>query len=152
MNPPAAPLPPKPAIACTSCAVEPKLPDADTGSAAESAELPLQSHPSQAGSVDDLIVGDVIGLECAGVDVAQDEVGRAGAADRGNAGKLPIEAHRAQRGGIGDLIVGDVVDLQSAGIDIAQEEIGFAGNAAEIADARELQSRPTAPMKTALVI
>jgi microcin C transport system substrate-binding protein len=42
---------------------------------------------------------------------AQDEVGRAGAADRGNAGKLPLQAHRAQEGRAGDLIVGDVVDL-----------------------------------------
>src|SRR5262249_57025270 len=36
----------------------------------EAADLPLQSHLSQAGSADDLIAGDVVGLEYAGVDVA----------------------------------------------------------------------------------
>lgn len=85
-----------------------------------------------------MIVGDVVGLEYAGCDVAQDEVGRAGAAHRGNARELPVQADGPEEGRAGELVVGNVVDLQSASVDVAQEEIGFAGNAAEIADAREL--------------
>ena len=53
-----------------------------------------------------VIVGDVVDLECAGVDVAQHEVGRASGVDRGDARELPIQADRAEEGGAGDLVVG----------------------------------------------
>ena len=85
-----------------------------------------------------MIVGDVIDFECAAVDVAQHEVGRARCMYRGNARELPIQSDRADEGGASDLIVIDVVHFQPAGPAVAQQEIGFAGGAAEIADAREL--------------
>jgi hypothetical protein len=55
-----------------------------------------------------LIVGDVVSLESAGVDVAQDQVGRGGGADGSNARELPIQADRAGEGRAGELIVVDV--------------------------------------------
>jgi len=88
-----------------------------------------------------LIVGDVVDLEFAGVDVAQDEVGRARCVDRGNARELPLQPDRPDESGAGELIVIDVVHFQPAGLAVAQQQIGFAGDAAEIADARELPTR-----------
>src|SRR5262249_53127289 len=80
-------------------------------------------------------------LECAGVDVAQHQVGRAGGADGSDTRELPIQPNRADGGGARELIVVDVVDLQCAGALVAQQEIAFAGDAAEVADARELPIR-----------
>src|SRR5262249_57127604 len=94
---------------------------------------------AQRGGPCHVIVGDVVDLECAGVDVAQDQVGRGFAHDGSNARELPLQADRAEEGGAaGDLIVVDVQDFQSAGAAVAQQEIAFAGDAAEVADAREL--------------
>ena len=56
----------------------------------------------------DLIVGDVVDLELAGVVVAQNQVGGAGGADGSDARELPLQADRADGGGAGDLIVVDV--------------------------------------------
>ena len=63
----------------------------------ETAELPLRADLSEAGGPGDLVVGDVVDLERAGVHVAQDQVGRARAAHRGDAGELPIQSHRAEK-------------------------------------------------------
>ena len=89
-----------------------------------------------------MIVGDVVDLECAGVDVAQYQVGGAGSADGSDARKLPIHPNRADEGGARELVVVDVVDLQSARAAIAQQEIAFAGDAAEVADAGESPIHP----------
>ena len=87
----------------------------------------------------DLIVGDVVDLESAGVDVAQYQVGAAGAADRGNACELPVRADRECDGSdTREPVAGDVVDYQCARVTVAQYEIAFTGVAAEIADAGEL--------------
>src|SRR5262249_46791617 len=104
----------------------------------EAAELPIQADRTQEGRTRDLIVGDVVDLERAGIDVAQHEVGPASATDRGDACELPIQADRADEGGAGKLIVVDVLPFQPAGPIVAQDQIAFAGDAAEIADAREL--------------
>ena len=99
-----------------------------------------QSSPTvpMEGGAGELVVGDVVDLQSAGVDVAQQEIAFAGdAAEVADARELPIQADRADKGGAGDLIAVDVVDLQSAGIGVAQEHIAGAA-AAEIADAREL--------------
>src|SRR5262249_58618043 len=90
----------------------------------------------------DLIVGDVVDLELASVDVAQDQVGRPGGSDGSDARELPFQTNLAQEGRASDLIVRDVVDLQPTVLAVAQQEIGLAGNAAEIADARELPMGP----------
>jgi len=44
----------------------------------EAAELPIRADRTQRGGARDLIVGDVVDLESAAVDVAQHQVGRAG--------------------------------------------------------------------------
>jgi len=85
-----------------------------------------------------LIVGDVVDLELAGMDVAQHKIRFAGAVNRADPGELPIQADSADEGCARELVVIDVVHFQSASIDVAQQQIGFAGDAAEIADAREL--------------
>src|SRR5205807_9490722 len=101
----------------------------------EPAELPLQSDLSQARGRGDLIVGDVVDLEGAGVGVAQHEVGCAGSVYRGDAGELPIQTRRAQEGRAGDWIVVDVVHFEPAGVDVAQREVGLAGSGADVDDA-----------------
>jgi hypothetical protein len=78
----------------------------------ETAELPIQSDLAEARGAGDLIVGDVVGFECAGVDVAQHEIGRAGGVGRRNAGELPIQSHRADEGSASELVVGDASDGQ----------------------------------------
>jgi hypothetical protein len=108
----------------------------------EAAELPVQSDLAEAGGSGELIVGDVVDLERAGVDVAQHEIGGAGGVNWRNAGILPIQTDGADEGGAGELVVVDVVHFQPAVIGVAQQEIGFAGNAAEIADAGELPIEP----------
>jgi hypothetical protein len=102
-----------------------------------------QSKPTcpRLGGSGQLIVGDVIDFEGAGIDIAQHEIGRAGL-HRRNARVLPIQADRAQEGCAGDLVVIDIVHLQSTGIDVAQQEITFAAHAAEITDARKLPLQP----------
>src|SRR5262249_3818666 len=85
-----------------------------------------------------LIMGNVVDLELARVDVPQYQVGRTRPVSRRDARELPIQTDGADEGGAGELVVVDVIDFQPAGIDVAQQEIGFAGDAAEIADAREL--------------
>src|SRR5262249_50895450 len=82
--------------------------------AGQTAELPIQSDRSQARRSGELIVGDVVDLECAGVDVAQDQVGCAGGADGSDTRVLPIQSDRADKGGTRELVVVDVVDFQSA--------------------------------------
>src|SRR5262249_61016598 len=91
------------------------------------AELPIQSDRTQAGGSRQLIVGDVVDLECAAVDVAQHEIGCACPVRWRYARELPFQPNRADEGGIGDLVVGDVVDFQPAGIIVAQQHVGFAG-------------------------
>jgi hypothetical protein len=88
-----------------------------------------------------VIVGDVVDLECAGVDVAQDKVGRGFADDGSNARELLIQADLAQGLRAGDLVVADVVNPKFTGIGVAQQKIAFLGDAAEVADARELPLR-----------
>src|SRR4029077_14181191 len=82
--------------------------------AGEAAELPVQADRTQARRSGQLIVGDVVNLERAGVDVAQDQVGRAGRMDRRNASVLPVETDVAQEERAGDLVVADVVELEPA--------------------------------------
>jgi len=72
-------------------------------------ELPIESNLTEASGTDELIAGDIVDLERAGVGVAQHEIGRAGG------------VHRRDARGAGELVVGDVVDF-------------LAGNPAEIAD------------------
>src|SRR5262249_8914791 len=89
---------------------------------------------------------DVPDLECAGVDVAHDQVGRGGSADGSNARELPLQGDRSQRApNRRDRVVDDVVKLQFTGIGVAQQEIAFAGVAAEVANARELPLRADSP-------
>src|SRR5207245_11377065 len=76
-------------------------------------------------------------LECAGMNVAQHEIGRTSSVNRGDARELPIQPDRAQESRAGELVVVDVVDFKPAGIAVTQQEIGFAGHAAEIPDSRE---------------
>src|SRR5437660_11427083 len=99
-----------------------------------------QSNPTvpKAGGSHDLVVGDVVDLEGASVDVAQHHVGGAGSTHRAEARDLPVEADRAQEGRAGDLIVGDVVDFQAARLGVAHQQVGCAGRAAEIAGADDL--------------
>src|SRR6516164_4472821 len=97
---------------------------------------------AQAGGRRDHVVGDVVDLERAGIDVAQDEVGPARATDRSDARELPLQADRAEEGRAGKLVVVDVVHLQPAGFNVAQQEMGFAGTPAEVAAARELPLQP----------
>ena len=78
-----------------------------------------------------MIVGDVVDLECAGIDVAQHEIGSTGGVNWGDARELPIQSNRADESCAGDLIVVDVIDLQPAGIRVAQQQIGFAAASAD---------------------
>jgi hypothetical protein len=59
-----------------------------------------------------LIVGDVVDLECAGIGVAQHEIGCARPIRCRYTGELPIQTHRADECGVGELVVGDVVDFE----------------------------------------
>jgi hypothetical protein len=52
----------------------------------ETAELPIQADRPQERGSGDLIIGDVVAV--AGVDVAQDEIGRTWAVNRGDDSKL----------------------------------------------------------------
>src|SRR5262249_58282621 len=54
----------------------------------EAAELPIQADRTQQRGSRDLVIGDVVDPECAGVDVAQHEVGPASATDRSDASEL----------------------------------------------------------------
>src|SRR5215470_2089382 len=79
----------------------------------ETADLPIQAHLSQAGGGGDLVVGDVVDLERAGLGVAHHQIALARhAAEIAGADDLPIESNGAHEGGAGDLIAVDVVDLQ----------------------------------------
>jgi len=60
-------------------------------------QLPVQADRAQVRRSRELIVGDVVDLERAGVDVAQDEIGGAGCMDRRNARVLPVEADGSQK-------------------------------------------------------
>jgi hypothetical protein len=82
------------------------------GEAAGHAELPVEADRAKARRSGELIVGDVVHLECAGVDVAQHQGGGAGGADGSDARKLPIQAHQAEGDGASEPVVVDVVDLQ----------------------------------------
>src|SRR5262249_38051283 len=94
-----------------------------------------------------MIVDDVVDLNGAGVDVAQDEIGCTSGVNWRNAGILPVQTDGSDEGRAGELIVINVIDFQPAGIDVAQGTIGSAGVAqdhvafaetAEIADAGKL--------------
>src|SRR5437660_12717345 len=97
-----------------------------------------QSNPTvpKAGGGGDLVVGDVVDLEGAGVDVAQHHVGGAGSTHRAEARDLPVEPDRAYEGRAGDLVVGDVVDLEAAGLGVAHHQVGLAGHA-DVVDAAD---------------
>ena len=104
---------------------------------------PTRPHPSSRRP--NLIIGDVVHFELAGVDVAQHDIGRTWAVNRGDASKLPFQPNRAQEGDVRDLIVGDVIDQHPAGGIVAHDHIGFAGGATEIADANDLPLQPDRP-------
>ena len=76
---------------------------------------------------------NVVDFECASVDVAQHQVGRASRVDRGDAPRRPTQADRSDKRRAGQLVVGDVVDFETAGLAVAQQQIGFAGIAAKMA-------------------
>jgi hypothetical protein len=101
----------------------------------EAAKLPIQSDRTKTGGSRDLIVGDVVDLECPGVHVAQHHVGGTGSVQGAEARDLPIHPHRTQESGTDDLIVGDIVDLECTAIAVPHYHVGFAGHAAEIAKA-----------------
>lgn len=65
----------------------------DTGGGidGEAAELPIGAYCTQKSGARDLIAGNIVDLEGAGVDVAQHEVGLVGSADGSNASELPVE-------------------------------------------------------------
>jgi hypothetical protein len=66
----------------------------------DSRELPIQTHGADKGGAGELVVGDVIDFEPAGLAVAQEEIGFAGiAAEVADAGELPVDADRADEGG-----------------------------------------------------
>jgi hypothetical protein len=62
------------------------VPDTVGGSTAKPPGRPVQTDRPHVRGVGDLIVVDVVGHECAGVDVAQHEIGRTGCVSRGDAG------------------------------------------------------------------
>ena len=63
-----------------------------------------------------MIVGDVIDLECAAIDVARHHVGGAGAIHRPEAGNLSVQPDGAHEGSPDDAVPGDVVGLEPAGV------------------------------------
>jgi hypothetical protein len=65
----------------------------------ETAKLPVQAHLTQAGGADELIASDVVDLECAGVDVAQHEIGRTGGMDRCDARESGLGTRLVRRAG-----------------------------------------------------
>jgi hypothetical protein len=97
---------------------------------------------AQRGGPSQLIVGDVVDLEGAAVDVAQHEIGRTGCVYRRDARELPIQTNRADEVSVGELIVVDVVHFQPTSLAVAQQQVGFAEDAAEIPHARELPIEP----------
>src|SRR6185436_13249092 len=103
------------------------------------------------GGVGDLVVGDVVDLQSAGIGVAQQHVAFATAAKVADARELPVQADRAQEGGVGDLIVVDVVGLQSAGIGIAQEQ-SLSPRPLKLPTPENCQFKPTVPRNAALVM
>src|SRR5262249_23926198 len=99
------------------------------------ADLPIQADRAQGRSIGDLVVGDAVDLQCAGIAIAQDHVGLAAAAEIAEARELPIEPDRAQEGG-GDDVVADAVELGATGAGVAQQHGAVA--AADAAEAAEL--------------
>src|SRR5438270_5268265 len=80
--------------------------------------------------------------ECAGINVAQHEIGFARRAHRCDAGELPIQADRADETGRGNLVVVDVVDHHPAVVGIAHDHVGHARPAAEITERQHLPIEP----------
>jgi hypothetical protein len=64
----------------------------------KAAELPIEPDLPQGNGSDKGVARNIVHFECAGVDVAQYEIGRTGCVDRRNARKLPVQAHRADEG------------------------------------------------------
>src|SRR5262249_19633780 len=80
-------------------------------------KLPIHPNRADGGGAGDLVVVDVVELQCARGAVAQQEIAFAGdAAEVADAGELPIQPDCANKGRAGDLIAVDVVSLQSPGI------------------------------------
>jgi len=70
--------------------------DAGRRTGREATKLSLYTNRTQRRGTGDLIVGDVVDLQPAGIDVSQDHVAFAGAAaEIANSGELPIQADRA---------------------------------------------------------
>src|SRR5262249_23596536 len=87
-------------------------------------QLPIQTDGAQERGAGELIVVDVVDLQAAGIDIAQQQIGLAGGATEiADARELPIEPDRADEGGAGDVVVGNVVDLEAAGCGAAQQHV-----------------------------
>ena len=74
-------------------------------------ELPVEADVAEEERPRDLVVADVVELEPAAVDVAQQHVAFVAAGKIAEARHLPIQPDGAEEGGAGERIVVDVVEL-----------------------------------------
>jgi hypothetical protein len=70
-------------------------------------DMPIQADGAHEGGARDLIVAEIVDLDAAGVDVAQDHVVFATAAEIAETHDLPIHSHSAQECGVGDVVVAE---------------------------------------------
>src|SRR6516162_1029480 len=94
---------------------------------AEAGDLKIEPHCAQRGGIGDVVVADVVDLECAGGGAAQQHVGGVAAEEAAQPGKLKIGSHLAQNARGQDRVIPDVVDLvEPVGI-VAQDHVGGGG-------------------------
>jgi hypothetical protein len=70
-------------------------------------DMPIQADGAHEGGARGLIVAEIVDLDAAGVDVAQDHVVFATAAEIAETHDLPIHSHTAQECGVGDVVVAE---------------------------------------------
>jgi hypothetical protein len=70
-------------------------------------DMPIQADGVHEGGARDLIVAEIVDLDAAGVDVAQDHVVFDTAAEIAETHDLPIHSHSAQECGVGDVVVAE---------------------------------------------
>src|SRR5262249_37815719 len=90
---------------------------------AEAHDLPIQSDRAERRGVGDVVVADVVDLECAGIAIARQHVGRVIAEKAAEAGNRPIGSDLTQLVAGQDRIVADIVDLVRA-VATTQDHVG----------------------------
>ena len=105
---------------------------AEAAEAAERAEthnLPIQSHRAQRARTYDVVVGNVIDLECAAGGVAQQHVAGVALVEIAERDKPPIASNLAKRVRGQDAVGPEVVDLIAGGgiAGVAQDHVGRRG-------------------------